>query len=323
MSIPMYANQKCLAPRLIRPRYMWRSATACALCLWLACGQGVAQQDADTADPSFETERLQEELELTLRVLQEERLIRTEIAMREHLSIHDAQQPTLAWSLNDAGLLMAREGRLDIAQHLFERAVEIVTTHFEHAHPARGTLLQNLGDVLLMRRDPIAAERYREAAIIFRTAAGPAHPRLASVLNGWATALASQDRLVEAEELYRRAIQIYTEPERYSPQGILLRNPPPWGDSDPLDVVAPLHNLALLLLEAQRIKEAETLLARAYRILRRYGQQNTQQSIPVLRTMAKVQWFSGNIDKAVLCDRIADQLESKLAAHHTDQADSR
>jgi tetratricopeptide (TPR) repeat protein len=94
-------------------------------------------QDSIPAQSQPATSQLQDELEQTLRLLQEERLVRTQTTMREHLTEADAQGPALAWSLNDAALLLAKEGKLEMAQAVFERALEIVETHFDSKHPAR------------------------------------------------------------------------------------------------------------------------------------------------------------------------------------------
>ncbi len=285
--------------------------------LVLEVGRAQTGADAPAVEPEFLIARLQDELEQVSLLLDEERLIRTESAMREHLAEADARGPALAWSLNDAGLLMAREGRLEIAQALFERALQSIEANFGLRHPARGTLLQNLGDILLLRRDPVAADRYREAATLFETVAGTSHPRLASVLNGWATALGSLGRANEAEALYRRSIRIYEDleaepkPKRAHPLS------GPRIDADSLDLVAPLHNLALLLLDGRRLAESEALLARAYRLLKQHGRQESPQAIPVLRALAKVQRAAGNIKKANSCDFIAERLELKQASAAT------
>lgn len=289
------------------------AAVALGLLLSFHAGHAEAAPAIRTAEPDYVVIRLQDELEHARRLLNEERLIRTERAMREHLTATEAQGAAMAWSLNDAGLLMAMEGRLEIAKPLFERALSRIETKLGLAHPARGTLLQNLGDVLLLLRDPAAVERYREAATVFQAAAGDSHPRLASVLNGWATALGGLGRTAEAEELYRRAIRIYEAHEQAPQRGVVaLRGvKPPGGYA--LDVVAPLHNLALLLLDGGRIQEAETLLAQAYKILKKNGLHKSSPAVPVLRALAKVQRAAGELGRADSCDYIATRLELKQA----------
>jgi tetratricopeptide (TPR) repeat protein len=257
-------------------------------------------------------ERLQSDRDLVL-LLEGDKLIETESAMREHLTELDVQEPMLAWSLNDAGLLMAMEGRLEIAQALFERALKSIEGSFGLMHPARGTLLHNLGDVLLRRRDPAAVDRYRESASVFETAAGASHPRFACVLNSWAIALASLGREEEAEVLYRRSIRIYEELETDNQRKRAIPGIGLWTDSNPLDLVAPLHNLALLLLDGGRLAESEALLRRAYWILNSNGKHMDPQVVPLLRALGKVMRAGGNVEKANVCDATAARLVLKQA----------
>jgi len=225
----------------------------------------------------------------------EEGLIRDGLAMREQLPAPES--PALAWSLNDAGLLMAAEGRLSEAQLLFERALAVLDAHVEPMHPARGTLLQNLGETLWRRNDPDAVERFRDAAIVFGTTAGPSHPRMAALLNAWAAALAGQGRADEAETLYQRAIRIY-EDQR---------------ERHPLDLVAPLYNLALLKLERQEIDEAGALLDRAYTVLRRNRETESARMLLVLRALARQRRLAGELDRAARFDEQAAELAVKHA----------
>ncbi len=224
---------------------------------------------------------------------QEEGLIRDGLAMREQLPMPES--PVLAWSLNDAGLLMAAEGRLAEAQLLFERALAVLDAHVEPMHPARGTLLQNLGETLWRRSDPAAVDRFRDAAIVFGTTMGPSHPRMAALLNAWAAALAGQGRAEEAETLYQRAIAIY-EDQR---------------ERHPLDVVAPLYNLALLKLDRQDVDEAGTLLDRAHTVLRRNRETDSARMLLVLRALARQRRLAGDLDRAARFDAQAAELAVK------------
>ncbi len=240
------------------------------------------------------SDQLQAQLEQARVALEEERLVRSGEAMREHL--RETDRPELAWSLNDAGLLMASEGRLVEAQLLFERALAMLEKHYELMHPARGTVLQNLGEVLWLRQDPVAADRYREAALVFATVAGGTHPRLAAVLNAWATQQASQGKPEEAETLYRRVIGIYeAQGERY-----------------PLDLVAPLHNLALLQLSRHQVDEAGRLLDRARGLLRKNHETGSPRALLVLRALARQRQAAGNAEEAVRYEKQAAELALKL-----------
>jgi len=245
------------------------------------------------------SDQLQAQLEQARVTLAEERLVRSGAAMREHL--RETDLPELAWSLNDAALLMVSEGRLAEAQLLFERALAVLETQYEPMHPARGTVLQNLGEVLWHRQDPDASDRYREAALVFATVAGGTHPRLAAVLNAWAAQQASQGKPSEAETLYRRVIEIYeAQRERY-----------------PLDLVAPLHNLALLLLSRHQAEEAGRLLDQALVLLKKNREAGSPRTLLVLRALARQRQAAGNAEQAVRYEKQAAALALKLMESHS------
>jgi tetratricopeptide (TPR) repeat protein len=79
---------------------------------------------------------------------------------------------------------------------------------------------------------------------------GPAHPRVATVLNNLANLLQATNRLSEAEPLVRRALSI---------------DESSYGPDHPL-VAIRLNNLACLLEAANRLSEAEPLYRRALSI---------------------------------------------------------
>ncbi len=247
-------------------------------------------------------DRLQDELESRDRQLQEALMVREGRVMREALSEADATGASLAWSLNDAGLLLMGEGHVQAAALLFERALQNVERHLEPLHPARGTLLQNTGEALLGMGNAEAAEpRFREAALVFGTATGAAHPRLAAVLNGWATALARLQRFEDAETLYRRAIRIYEE--RKQP-----RVP---------DLAVPMHNLAVMLVAQGRAAEAGELLEMALQVLRKSGEGESDSALAVLRALVRQCRATGALDQASRYEKQAGVLAVKLMERAT------
>lgn len=248
------------------------------------------------AEMEARADRLEEQLDARDRQLQEALLVREGRAMREALSEADVAGPVLAWSLNDAGLLMMAEGRMQEAALLFDRAFVIIERHFDPMHPARGTLLQNSGEALLgMDRAEAAEARFREAALVFGTAAGDQHPRLAAVLNGWATARARLQQFDEAEALYRRAIRIY--------EGRKNRGTP--------DLAAPLHNLALMLLSRGRADEAGELLERALQTLTDAGAGESDSALAVLRALIRQRRAVGELIQATRYEEEAGKLAVK------------
>ena len=245
---------------------------------------------------------LQDALDRSGEKQREDDLVRTGRAMREELRESDV--PELAWSLNDAGLVMASEGRLGEARLLFERALEMVEKKLDRMHPARGTILQNLGEILLAQGNPDSANCFREAAMVFGSAAGASHPRMAAVLNAWAMALAGQGQVQEAESLYRRAIRIYeAQKGRRSSE-----------------LAVPLHNYGLLLLDQGRSAEAGERLDQALALLKKNRQGQSPLMLAVLRALARQRRAAGAPDEgarfeeqagAVVVKQMDQSLDSK------------
>jgi tetratricopeptide (TPR) repeat protein len=226
-------------------------------------------------------DNLQEALDLSEEKRREADLLRDGRAIRERLSDPNSQE--LVSSLNDAGMVMALDGRIEESRLLFERALAIADRKQDPMHPARGTLLQNLGEILLAQGKPDAAERFREAAMVFGKAAGATHPRMAAVLNSWAMSLAVQGQVEEAESLYRRAIRIYeSQKDRLSS-----------------DRAVPLHNYGLLLLNQGRTAEAGDRLDEALALLKKNRQEQTPLALAVLRALARQRRDAGLHDEGV------------------------
>lgn len=187
-------------------------------------------------------------------------------AMREQLP--SDPDPLLAWSFNDAGLLMTQQGQLDAAVTLFNEALDMLSNTFTDDHPARGTILQNVAEALWLQRRPEAFERFSEAEAIFEKLNDGHHPRLGALLNSWGTAKADDGQFERAEALYRRAIGVY-EQSAYQ------------------DAVAPLHNLAVMIMQQGRMEEASTLLQQAHHRLEQAGEEKSLRMVAVLRAMAR------------------------------------
>ena len=157
---------------------------------------------------------------------------------------------------------------------------------------AAGTILQHLADVGWARNDlDAAAANYEEAARQFSAALGDNHPRHAATLNGLARVRRDQQRPQEAEELYRMAIHVY---ERHQAK-------------HPADLVVPLHNLALLLMEQGRLDEAGPLLERAVLLAEKSGLKKGDAQV-VLRTMIRYCQAAGDVERAAEFEKRADEL---------------
>lgn len=254
----------------------------------LAAAREQLQETAREADE--QQQRQAADLRRLNEQMKEEGLVREGKALREQLG--EGDNPALVVSLNDVGLILMAEGRWDQAAEMFRRALIILQQTREGADPATGTVLQHLAEVAWNRRDlDTAASFYEQAAHQFSAALGKNHARYAAALNGWAGVRRDQQRPQEAEELYRQAIQIY---ER---------------DANSSDLVVPLHNLGLLLLEQNRPEEAGPVLERAEALLENNGGPDTSgRRRVVLRTLTRYYQAAGDAEKAAQCEEQANQL---------------
>ncbi len=254
-------------------------------------GQVRARLEEVAREAEEQKEKWRSEQALLREQMRDEGLVRQGKALREQLG--PADNTALVGSLNDAGLVMLAEGRLDEAEGLFRRALEILGRTEERANPSAGTLQQHLADVAWMRNDlGAAASFYEQSAQQFSAALGASHPRHAAALNGLARVRRAQGRPEEAEELYRMAIHIY---ERKAA-------------GNPGDLVVPLHNLAQLLMEQGRQEEAGALLDRAVDLMEKDKNADAGRSMIVMRTVIRHCQAVGDAEKAARCEEKINQL---------------
>lgn len=246
--------------------------------------------DAATAKRETESDRRRREEQW-----QEDGLVRQGKALREQLT--DVRDPSLAWSLNDAGLVLAREQRWDEAAAMFRRALAIVDAlPGRKAKTAAGTLHQHLGDVARAQGNPDAAQRhYQDAADVFRAELGAQHPRLAAALNGLACTLQDQGRGPEAEETFRQVVRIY---ERR-------------GSADPAALAVALFNLGTALMDQRRLDEAGPLLERAVQVLETRVPGNEDKRAIMYRALIRYYRATGQPDQAANCEEKVIDLLAK------------
>lgn len=219
---------------------------------------------------------------------QAEGLVRQGKALREQWD--GARDASLAWSLNDVGLLFLSERRWDEAADLFRRALSILETTVGRADVAAGTVLQHLADVARAKGDGLIAEGYyREAAGIFRAKLGATHARYAAALNGWACALRDMKRPADAEALYRQAIDVYEKSGRR--EGAVL--------------AIPLYNLGMLQLEQGRTAEAGPLFEKAVRLAEKSRGTNREAYLIIVRGLVRYYRASGQMDQATQAEQKA------------------
>ena len=162
-----------------------------------------------------------------------------------------ANAKLVAKASSDLAQLLQDTNRIEEAEPLMRRALEIDVTAFGEQHPTVATDLDNLATLLEATNRLGEAEPLRRRALEIDVAAfGEQHPTVATDLCNLATLLQDTNRVKEAEPLMRRALEIdvaaFGEQHR--------------------TVAIDLHNLATLLQDTNRIEEAEPLMLRALAI---------------------------------------------------------
>lgn len=260
----------------------------CVLLLVMMVLPALGDDDGGSIDEQrLEVEQLRDRLAA-------ESLIARGEAMREQWPTEPSG--SMAWSLNDAGLFMAAQGNDDGAVLLFAEALVLLDEHVAVSHPARGVVMQNLAEAQARLGDEESLAMFQAAAVNFGTSAGTDHPRLAALLNAWAGANLRFGNQEEAIALYRRAISIY---ETHSKRD--------------LDVVAPLHNLAVVYMDQGEWRKASMLLAAAWGHLTRARARQTPQALMILQAQTQCALRLEEMSQAAEFDRKAQALRMQLA----------
>jgi tetratricopeptide (TPR) repeat protein len=116
----------------------------------------------------------------------------------------------VATDLNSLASLLQATNRLQEAEPLMRRGVEIMEAAYGDTHPNVATALNNLASLLqatnrLQEAEPLM----RRALQIDESSYGPHHPEVATDLNSLASLLQATNRLQEAEPLMRRGVEIF------------------------------------------------------------------------------------------------------------------
>ena len=159
-----------------------------------------------------------------------------------------ANSELIATASNELALLLHHTNRIEEAEPLMRRALEIDVAALGEQHPNVATCLSNLATLLQdTNRLGEAEPLMRRALEIDVAALGEQHPNVATRLNNLATLLQDTNRIEEAEPLMRRALEIDVAA---------------LGEQHP-NVAIRLNNLAQVLKDTNRIEEAESLMRRA------------------------------------------------------------
>jgi tetratricopeptide (TPR) repeat protein len=171
------------------------------------------------------------------------------------------QDPRLATSLNNLGLLYHAQGKYAQAEPLHHRALATYRKALGLEHPYVATSLDNLAGLYRAQgRYTEAAPRYQRSLAIREKALGPDHPDVAQSLNNLAWLYHDQGKYAQAEPLYQRSLAIWEKA---------------LGPEHP-EVATGLENYAVLLRKMDRNDQADKLEARAQAIREKHAQENTK-----------------------------------------------
>ena len=202
-------------------------------------------------------------------------------ALTEATALDNAELVALA--SNNLAQLLQRTNRLEEAEPLMRRALEISEATCGAQHPIVAIRLNNLANLLHdINRIGEAEPMMRRALAIAETAFGKRHSAVATRLNNLATLLRDTNRVEEAEHLMRRALEIDV---------VTL------GKQHPT-VAIRLNNLATVLMDTNRIEEAEHLMRRALEIdLAAFGERHPTVAI-YLNNLAALLQNTNRIEEA-------------------------
>lgn len=178
------------------------------------------------------------------RVADAERLL---LAAAKHIETVSPEDPRLANTLNDLGVLYGMQNRDIEAEPLFERALAINEQAFGRRHPTVVLALQNLSVIYASQNKFSEAHRAaRESLEISLQLYGVSHPRIGSTCRTLATVYALQGRYEEAESFAERSITIFENT-------LGARHP---------ETAQSLEMLVRLMWTTHREREAQNLQAR-------------------------------------------------------------
>ncbi len=203
----------------------------------------------------------------------------------------DVNDPELVWSLNDVALLAIQERHYDPAETLLQRALSIAQATQPGGHPVEGALLVHLAAVAHGRSNHVLeASTYARAAELFLSQRGDASPLYAEALSLQAGALVEAGKREEAEALYRKAIAIYENQPRKQRHA----------------ASEPLRRLGMLLMAAQRLDEAGTVLLQAWRLLEHSKAASAEAKAMVCSTLSDWYRAVGKVEEsAAFAERAA------------------
>ena len=237
----------------------------------------------------------------------------------------------LAGALNNLGQIHAGQGRDDLAEPLYKRAIALLEKSLGVDTPLVAAELTNLA-ALYQRQGRFAEAEplFRRALAVREKSLSREHPDVGQALNNLATLYVKQEHFAEAEPLFRRALAIYQKaagPEHPAVATVLNNigqvdrdlkrdadaeapikrslaiREKVLGPEHP-DVARSLNNLAGLYQHQQRYAEAEPLYRRALAIRERaFGPDHPDVAISTSNFASFLQVSGRTAEALPLADR--------------------
>lgn len=188
-----------------------------------------------------------------------------------------------AKALHDLGVINDYEGKYDVAQRLYEKALELREAQLGRDNPQVGQSLNFLGNIYLKKGDyKHAEELFRRALDIYQKRYAPDHPRTTSVINNLASAYEGMGDNARAEELYKQAI------------ASIEKRPEP----DNAELATYLDNLGGLYRTMGDVARARPLLMRALALREKTEGPNSPEAGRSLNNLAMTEWQAGDLKAA-------------------------
>ena len=235
-----------------------------------------------------------------------EPLQRRAIAILDDLQRENPSRSTsdLASALSNYAAVLPAE-RLEEAQLLYRRALELNERDLGPEHPNVAISLNNLAEALrLSGKNEEAESLFRRALRIDERVLGPQSPTVATVVNNLAKVLRDTNRRAEAQSLFNRALSI--DQASFGPMH--------------LSVARDLKNLAKFYKVASRSGEAEPLMRRVVDILQETERTTGRPVIeigPALNFQAQILADTKRFVEAEDCYRKALSLDEKNYGQHS------
>ena len=131
-----------------------------------------------------------------------------------HSAIEQAEQigslnPRLAGSLNELGILYAKQHKYAQAEPIFQRALGVCVAVLGSDHPDVAIILKNIGILKASQRQYVEADLLlKHALLLTKRSLGHEHPFVAVTMRTIAVFQAIQGRYQEAERSIRRSLEI-------------------------------------------------------------------------------------------------------------------